>query len=204
MREVAIKSAILPQFRGRRTAWIVAFVLSSIVIGVSFREFRPACDLMFYPTVVARNYAVAWICLFVFIGVPNKVKLVFAVVVLFWLGTRPMIEYRIPTNEHRAVWRLNEVQQKLRTETTPPKELSDLLGSNVEKTEQLSGYHFEYVPVSQGETLEHYQIGARPQCYCKTGQKSFILDNSGSMHYTSENRAATLNDPVVQPYQNSR
>jgi len=181
-----INRTILQQFRARRTAWIVASIVSSIVVAASFFAFRDTCDLMFRPTVVARNYGIAWVCLFVFIGVTNKAKLVFAVVVFFWLGTRPMIEYRIPTNERRTVWRLNEMQGKLRSATTPPKELADIIGSDLGKTGLLSGYQFEYLPEAQGVTLKHYVIMARPQRYCITGQKSFTLNDSGSIHYTAE------------------
>ena len=198
MREIAIKSGILQQFRGRLTAWIVASLVSSIVVAGGFFVFRDTCDLMFRPSVVARNCAIAWVCLFVFIGVTNKTKLVFAVIAFFWLLTRPMIEYRIPKNEYSTVLWLNDMKGKLRSANTPVKELSDIIGPDLGKTGLLSGYHFEYRPEEEGRTSKHYVITARPQCYCKTGQKSFTLDHSGLIHYTTENRVATLNDPVVR------
>ncbi len=139
-----------------------------------------------------------WVCLFVFLGVTNKAKLVLAVVVFFWLGTKPLIEYRIPKNEYGTVLWLNEMQGKLRSANTPAKELSDIIGPDLGRLGQLSGYQFEYLPEAQDGNLKHYLITARPQCYCKTGQKSFTLDDSGSIHYTAENRAATVNDPVVR------
>ena len=198
VKQIAINNAILQQFRGRRTAWIAASVLSSIVVAASFLVFRSTCDLMFYPTVVARDYAIAWVCLFVFIGITNKAKLVFAVLVLVWFGTKPMIDYRIPRNEYSAVLWLNDMQRKLRSANIPAKELSDIIGPDLGKTGLLRGYQFEYLAEPQGGILKRYVITARPQCYCKTGQKSFTLDDSGSIHYTAENRAATLNDPVVR------
>jgi hypothetical protein len=153
---------------------------------------------MFRPTIVARNYAIAWICLFVFIGVTNKAKVVFAVFVILWLGTNPMIEHRIPNNEYGTVLWLNDMQRKLRSAHASAKELSDIIGPDLGKTGRLSGYQFEYLPEGLGTALKHYVITARPQRYCITGQKSFTLDDSGSIHYTPENRAATLNDPVVR------
>ena len=45
MREIAIKSGILQQFRGRLTAWIVASLVSSIVVAGGFFVFRDTCDL---------------------------------------------------------------------------------------------------------------------------------------------------------------
>ncbi len=179
-------------------AWIVAFILSSLAIAASFGAFRPTCDLMFYPDVVARNYAIAWVCLFVFIGITNKAKVIFAAIALFWPLTRPLVTYRIPRNEYVTVSRLKDIKGRLRAADIPAKELSDIIGPELGKTGLLSGYQFEYLPEVQAATLRHYVITARPQCYCKTGQKSFTLDDSGSIHYTAENRDATLNDPVVR------
>src|SRR5262249_3914292 len=72
MKQSVVEKIILREFHGRRTAWIVASIVSSILAARSFFAFRDTCDLMFRPTVVARNYAIAWICLFVFIGVTNS------------------------------------------------------------------------------------------------------------------------------------
>jgi len=198
MRQTAIKEFVLQQFRGRRTAWILAPVISSVLVAAIFYALRPECDLMFYPAVVARNYAMAWVCLFVFIGVTNKAKLALAVLAIFWPLTRPMMTPRIPRNEYSTVLWLNDMQAKLRSTNMAAKELSDIIGPALGKTGQLSGYQFEYLPEQQGIGLEHYVITARPQCYCKTGQKSFILDDSGAIHYTAEDRAATREDPVVR------
>ncbi len=196
--KIEIKREILHQLRGRSTTWIVAFVISSVIVAADFFAFRPTCDLMFHPAGVARNYAIAWFCLFVFIGVTNKGKVVFALIVILWLGTKPMIEYRIPNNEYGTVLWLNDMQKKLWSANTPAKELSDIIGSDLGKTGRLTGYQFEYLPEAQRTALKHYVIMARPQSYCVTGQKSFTLDDSGSIHYTPENRAATLNDPLLR------
>lgn len=151
---------------------------------------------MFYPAEVAREYAITWVLLFAFIGVTNRAKLILALGVLVWLGTKPLIQYRIPTNERRAVWRLNEMQSKLRLANAPARELSDNIGPDLGK--RSGGYQFEYLPESQGSASKRYVIRARPQCYCMTGQRSFALDDSGAIHYTAEDRPATLNDPVVR------
>ncbi len=153
---------------------------------------------MFYPTEVAKNYALAWVCLFVFIGVTTRAKLVFALGVLVWLSPRGFADHRIPMNEHRAVVRLNEMQQTLRSAKTPARNLSDIIGPELAKNETLSGYHFDYSPELQDGVLKHYVITARPQCYCRTGQSSFVLEDSGIIHYTSEDRLASIHDPVLK------
>lgn len=194
----AFKNAILNQFRGRKIFWILAFVLSSAAVAAHFFVFRPTCDLMFFPTEVAKNYALAWLSLFIFIGVTTRAKLVFALGVLVWLGTKPLVEYRIPMNERRTVSRLNEMQGTLRSARSPARNLSDIIGSELAKNEVLSGYHFEYSPEVRDGVLEHYVITARPQCYCLTGQHSFALDDSGVIHYTAEDRAANMRDSVLR------
>jgi hypothetical protein len=90
------------------------------------------------------------------------------------------------------------MQGKLRSANVSVKELSDIIGPDLGKTGSLSGYHFEYRPEEEGGTAKHYVRTARPQCYCQTSQKSFTLDDSGLIHYTAENRVATLNDPLVR------
>jgi hypothetical protein len=194
----AFKHGILNQFRGRKSPWILAFVLSSLAVASHYIIFRPTCGLMFYPTEVAKNYALAWLCLFVFIGVTTRAKLVFAVGVLVVLGRQPLVQYRIPTNERRTVSRLNEMQRTLRSATAPARNLSDIIGSELAESRNLSGYQIEYSPEVQDGVLKHYVIRARPQCYCRTGQHSFTLDDLGVIHYTVEDRVASLSDPVLR------
>jgi hypothetical protein len=193
----AIKGLILNQFRGRKYWWILAFVLSSVVVAACFLVLRPKCDLMFYPSEVAKDYTLAWLCMFLFIGVTKRAKLVVAIGVLVSLGTKPLVQYRIPTNERRTVSRLNEMQQTLRSATTPPRNLSDIIGPELAAKGSLSGYQFQYSPELRDGVLKHYVLRARPQCYCRTGQHSFILDESGVIYYTAEDRVATLSDPVL-------
>ena len=194
----AFKDVILNQFRGRKHWWISAFILSSVVVAAHFYYFEDACELMFYRAEVAKDYALAWMCLLVFIAVTKRAKLVFALGVLVWLGTRPMVDKRIPLNEHRTVLRLNEMQRTLRSATTPPRNLSDIIGPELAGKGSLSGYQIEYSPEVQNGILKHYVLSARPQCYCRTGQHSFALDESGTIHYTAEDRVATLSDPVLR------
>jgi hypothetical protein len=188
---------ILNQFRGRKYWWILAFVLSSVAVAACFLVIRPKCDLMFYPS-GAKDYALAWLFLFVFIGVTKRAKLMVAVGVLLWLGMKPLVEYRIPTNERRTVSRLNEMQRTLRSAATPPRNLSDIIGPELAAKGSLSGYQFEFSPELRDGVLKHYVLRARPQCYCRTGQHSFTLDESSVIRYTAEDRFATLSDPVLR------
>jgi hypothetical protein len=153
---------------------------------------------MFYPSEVAKDYGLAWLCLFLFVGVTKRAKLVVAVGVLVWLGTKPLVEYRIPTNERRTVSRLNEMQRTLRSATTPPRNLSEIIGPELAAKGSLSGYQFEFSPELRDGVLKHYILRAQPQCYCRTGQHSFTLDESGVIRYTADDRVATLNDPVLR------
>jgi hypothetical protein len=196
--QIMFKDVILNQFRGRKYMWVFALVLSSIVVPTHFIIRRPTCDLMFYPREVATDYAIAWVCLLVFLGITRRAKIVFALAVLLWLGTKPLVEYRVPTSERRAMWRLSEMQQNVRTAKKPPLQLSDILGLELGKAEVLSGYHFEYSPDIQNGVLTHYVITARPQCYCRTGQRSFVIDDSGTIHFTTEDRAASMRDAVLR------
>jgi hypothetical protein len=58
-----------------------------------------------------------------------------------------------------------------------------------------AGYSFEYqVEVKDGVAI-HYRAHARPLTFEKTGIASFYTSDDGVIHRTSENRAATANDP---------
>ena len=65
-------------------------------------------------------------------------------------------------------------------------------------------YVFEYEPVSPTITgagcagVENFQLRARPLVYRKTGRRSFLVDASGTIHATIENRAARPSDPPFQ------
>lgn len=68
-------------------------------------------------------------------------------------------------------------------------------------------YVFEYEPGSPTVTgagctgAENFQLRARPLAYRKTGRHSFLVDASGTIHATIENRPALPTDP---PFQSSQ
>lgn len=191
----AIKNALVRQCRGRNRAWKTAFLLSCIILILRFYLQRPTCELMFYPADLAKDYAGFWLCLFIFIGLTNRGKAVFGIVILIALGTRPLVEYRIPTNEARTVERLREIQATLRSARDPVRDASDIVGPPVVRY----GYVLEFNPqFSEDGALLHYVIKARPFCYCMTGQRSFAVEENGTIHYTRNDRGATVKDPLLR------
>jgi hypothetical protein len=79
---------------------------------------------------------------------------------------------------------------------TPGAELIDgLLASGTK-----SAYTFSITSTatdSQGRVTKYTAI-ARPIHYNKSTTRSFLVDESGEMHYTTENRAPTTQDPALQ------
>jgi hypothetical protein len=79
---------------------------------------------------------------------------------------------------------------------TPGAELIDFLLASGTK----SGYTFTITSASidsQGRVTK-YNATARPIHYDKRTTHSFLLDESGAIHYTTENRAPTTQDPALQ------
>lgn len=52
-------------------------------------------------------------------------------------------------------------------------------------------------PDSHGR-ITHYTVIARPQRYGKEGKHSFLTDESGVLHFTTEDRAPSAQDPTLQ------
>ena len=195
----AIRHAVLSQFRGRSRVWKIAFVLSSIILILRFYLEQPTCDLMFYRVELVKNYAVFWLCCLILIGLTRRGKVIFGIVILFALGSEGLVHKRIPTNEYRAVRRLHEMQTTLKSGNKPFRTLTDIINPALISGGQMSGYVFQFTPqFSVGGALDHYVVQARPFCYCATGQRSFTLEDSGVIHYTSADRGATANDPVLK------
>jgi hypothetical protein len=190
----AIKGAFVQQCRGRSRAWETAFLLSSFILILQFYLRWPTCDLMFHRADLAKDYAIFWLILFIFIGLTNRGKMVFGVVVIIALSTRPLTEYRIPTNERRTVTRLREIHSTLTSAKEPQRILSDVVGPTVVRF----GYVLEVDPQFSGDVVPiHYVVRARPLCYCRTGRLSFALEENGAIHYTRNDRGATSMDPVL-------
>jgi hypothetical protein len=63
-----------------------------------------------------------------------------------------------------------------------------------------SGYVFVLTAASPDShnRITHYTVIARPQRYGKEGKHSFLTDESGVFHFTTEDRAPTAQDPALQ------
>jgi hypothetical protein len=51
-------------------------------------------------------------------------------------------------------------------------------------------------PVNDSGKITNYLLSARPLDFGKTGKVSFVIDETGKVHSTDENRAATMSDPI--------
>ena len=133
--------------------------------------------------------------------------------VLFWLAYSP-VPRQIIENEASAKDRLREIswnnafQYEKGNEECNSDHLSYLLRPN-----PASGYNLAYRTVASGTSIRgcrvdtRFTITARPITYSKTGIRSFLVDqreqalrlpqvHSVLIHFTSEDRPATLSDPA--------
>ena len=203
-----VKNASLAQFRGRTRYWLIALLVSSILLIWWVYHQRHTCDFMFHPREVAKTGALLWAWVLVFLGVTSRGKLVFGIVTFIWFTfTVSLVTYRIPSNEARAIRRLQKVPASVKTLKKPFRALSDLdhellfyAVPEIDRKTSLSGYVFELsFPTSRNATVEPYLISARPCSYCESGQRSFLLEDNGKIHATWENRPATTQDPAIEP-----
>ena len=58
-------------------------------------------------------------------------------------------------------------------------------------------YRMGCIVRSQTGSVLEYCIQARPITYSRDSKKSYLVDQTGKMHFTSVNRAAVLHDPPV-------
>ena len=59
-----------------------------------------------------------------------------------------------------------------------------------------AAYRFSYREFAQ-DSAENFALSARPLQYAVTGLRSYFMDNTFVVHATSEDRDATVNDPVA-------
>ena len=195
-----LKNTVSATFRDRVRVWVFSFIVTAVLVGAWFFLNRPSCDLMFHPREVAKDYAIAWAWLFLLIGLPNRGRLACGVLFIVWMGIwhAGLVEYRIPSNQRRAVNELLRLQENIRAAGGRMKDLSEA-DPRLAQNAKLVGYEFKFSPEpTEPRTSSHYLVVARPQCYCLTGQMSFVLEESGVIHYTPDDRAATLSDPIVR------
>lgn len=62
-------------------------------------------------------------------------------------------------------------------------------------------YRFRVINVVHNQTgsVQDYRIEARPNQYSYQCKRSFLMDSNGYIHFTVDNRKATLNDPAIPP-----
>jgi hypothetical protein len=60
-------------------------------------------------------------------------------------------------------------------------------------------YHFRIITTVRGQAgpIQDYQIEARPNSFSYQSKRSYLMDSGGYIHYTADNRKATLNDPAL-------
>ncbi len=56
------------------------------------------------------------------------------------------------------------------------------------------GYQFVYTPTPD---LVRFTLKANPTQYAVTGTRHFFTDETGAIHFTDENREATIEDPLI-------
>jgi hypothetical protein len=67
----------------------------------------------------------------------------------------------------------------------------------------LHGYRFQYKLIAahgsgESDSRGQFSITATPVDFGKSGSRSFYLDDSHTIHFTDDNRDATVNDPPLQ------
>lgn len=82
-------------------------------------------------------------------------------------------------------------------------ELGPARGAALINQELANGRRYNYtftlnssLPGSSGHVTK-YTLSARPNPYGSLGQRSFLTDESGTIHYTAAARAPTVHDPVL-------
>ena len=62
-------------------------------------------------------------------------------------------------------------------------------------------YSFRIIDTVRGQagSIQDYQIEARPNQFSYQCKRSFLIDSSGYVHFTVDNRKATLSDPSIPP-----
>jgi hypothetical protein len=62
---------------------------------------------------------------------------------------------------------------------------------------QTYGTEVSYVPTLDHDRVTGFALTARPKDYGKGGVRSYLVDETGVVHTTSDNRAASASDPPV-------
>jgi hypothetical protein len=94
----------------------------------------------------------------------------------------------------------SEVPQRLEMLGTAPDgqtspEHAGIPGPELSSTRERSGYRFSYERTS----VDSYAITASPIEFGRSGTRNFFADESGIIRFTTEDRAATANDPPFEP-----
>jgi hypothetical protein len=61
-------------------------------------------------------------------------------------------------------------------------------------------YRFRIINTVRDQgSIQDYQIQARPSPYSYQSKRSFLMESGGYIHFTADNRKATLSDPAIPP-----
>ncbi|MFI5118248.1 MAG: hypothetical protein ACHP8B_16280 [Terriglobales bacterium] len=150
--------------------------------------------------------ALTWSWLFLFIGLRWKARVALAVcaVLAFSLsltGTH-WLAMPIPAAEASAVGTLVQMQFSLEADKSEHHRpgFANTLPTIVNSFPVQRFYEFEYRPKrSDNGTIERFEIAAIPRARPRSCgfSRSFVITSDGVVHYTSESRAATVDDPVL-------
>jgi hypothetical protein len=194
-----IKNAFLDQVRGRARIWRLAFYLTLVLLLYRLQLPTNACDLMSSPLTLAKDFAEFGTCIFLLVGLTNRGRLLLIIVIFFFaiVGSVNLVHPRIPTNERRTTLRLQELHASLNDSRQSPEAVAAALNRWPFCGETSSGYCFSHSFEQFPEDNVRYSVTARPCFYCRTGQRSYLLEENGRIHYTFEDRSATIADPLV-------
>jgi len=154
----------------------------------------------------ALTLGLIWLWLFFFVALKwlGRVALGLLVLVAIWfcLGGSEWLEMPIPSAEASAVGALVEMRSSLEADKSEHHRLgfADALPGLTTVFPAKKFYRFEYHPRrTQDGIIDTFEITAtllqRPRS-CGFS-RSFMITGAGDVHYTSEFRAARIDDPVV-------
>jgi hypothetical protein len=196
----AAQNVLLRQVQGRARIWRLALYLTLTLLLFRLQGDAHTCELKFHPLELAKDYAVFGACVFLLAGLTNRGKLLFGIVILIALiASVDLVNLRIPRNERSTVHHLQEIYSDVASAKLRASEIPKALKTYPFDHLRRSGYCFEYsLDFSPSGSVIRYSVGARPCYYCGTGQRSYVMEENGRIHYTFEDRSATTADPVIE------
>lgn len=82
-------------------------------------------------------------------------------------------------------------------ETGTPSEMGAGLIDQALASGTLRDYVYEYRVEATNQFATSFHVVARPQVFVRTGRISFLMDSSGVIRFTAENRSPSASDPIA-------